>query len=71
MKDQKGVFEGKKMREEASWVQKLTFSYARPLLSKSMKQKIEFKDYGELPANLEMKQRVPLMKKQIDSFLDP
>ena len=37
----------------------------------SEEQKIEFKDYGELPANLEMKQRVPLMKKQIDSFLDP
>ena len=36
------VFQGKEMREDASWFSKVFFSYARPLLYSSLTQRISF-----------------------------
>ena len=36
------VFQGKQMREDAGWLDRIFFSYAQPLLYSSMKERITF-----------------------------
>ena len=48
------VFQGKMMRENATLFEKITYSYARPLLESSMTQQIKFEQYGELPDRLKI-----------------
>ena len=49
------VFQGKHMREGASFWNIVFFSYAWPLLKSSMKEPISFEQYGELPERLLIK----------------
>jgi len=42
------------MRENASFLDTLFFSYAKPLLDSSMTQQIRFEQYGELPDRLKI-----------------
>ena len=48
------VFQGKMMREDATFFEKVFYSYARPLLESSMTQEIKFEQYGELPDRLKI-----------------
>ena len=50
----KQVFQGKFMREDASFCSKLFFSYAWPLLETSMESRICFEQYGDLPEGLKI-----------------
>ena len=42
------------MREDAKWWEKMTFEYARPLLTTSMKEEICFEQYGNCPEDLKV-----------------
>jgi len=48
------VFQGKMMREEASFIDTVLFRYAWPLLESSMTQQIKFEQYGEIPDRLKI-----------------
>ena len=50
----KQVFQGKHMREDASFLSQLFFSYAWPLLECSMESRICFEQYGDLPDHLKI-----------------
>ena len=42
------------MRGDAKWWEKMTFEYARPLLTTSMKEEICFEQYGNCPEDLKV-----------------
>ena len=48
------VYQGRTMRGDAKWWEKMTFEYARPLLETSMKENICFEQYGNCPDDLKV-----------------
>ena len=46
------VFQGKFMRQDASFWDIVFFRYAWPLMESSMKEPIKFEQYGDLPEEL-------------------
>ena len=50
----KQVYQGRSMRHDASFLSKLFFSYAWPLLECSMESRICFEQYGDLPEHLKI-----------------
>lgn len=62
------VYQGGFMRENASFWSKLTFGYAKPLLDSSMKQQIQFEQYGELPDRLKICHEAKLLEDQIGYY---
>ena len=65
----KQVFQGKFMREDASFCSKLFFSYAWPLLETSMESKICFEQYGDLPEGLKCKHEVSKIESSIQHYI--
>ena len=63
------VFQGKQMREDASWLSKIFFSYSRPLLYSSLKEKISFDQYGVLPEHLKIKHEYEKLQKNMDYYV--
>ena len=63
------VFQGKEMREEASWLSKFLFSYAEPLLYSSLKERISFEQYGLLPEHLKVKYEVDKLQANMDYYV--
>ena len=57
------------MREEASWLSKIFFSYAEPLLYSSLKEKICFEQYGLLPEHLKVKYEVDKLQANMDYYV--
>ena len=57
------------MREDASWLSKVFFSYARPLLYSSLTQRISFEQYGLLPEHLKVKHEVEKLQKNMDYYV--
>ena len=62
------VFQGKMMREEATFFEKLFYSYARPLLESSMTQQIKFEQYGELPDRLKICYEAEYLEENIQHY---
>lgn len=58
------------MREGASLWDKLTFGYAKPLLDSSMKQQIQFEQYGELPDRLKICHEAKQLEEQIMHYYE-
>ena len=48
------VYQGRTMRGDAKWWEKMTFQYARPILKVSMKEDICFEQYGNCPEELKV-----------------
>ena len=63
------VFQGRQLREEASWLSKIFFSYPKPLLEAAERERITFEQYGELPDHLKIKHEMEKMEKQIDHYV--
>ena len=63
------VFQGKQMREDASWYERALFSYAQPLLYSSMKEQITFDQYGVMPEHLKIKYEVAKLEANIDYYV--
>lgn len=63
------VFKGKYMRENASWIDVLLFNYSWPLIESSMKQKVKFEHYGELPDRLKIKHEEKLIEESVEHYL--
>ncbi len=59
------VFQGKFMRENASFFDILFFRYPWPLMESSMKEPIQFEQYGELPERLLIKHEEVKIEKSI------
>ena len=67
-KDLRKVFQGKMMREEASFFSRLFMNYAKPLLESSQTQQIRFEQYGELPDRLKICHEQKLLEEHINHF---
>ena len=63
------VFQGRQMREEASFWDKVFFNYAWPLLESSMKEPIQFEQYGDLPERLLIKHEEERIEKSIKEYI--
>jgi len=63
------VFQGKHMREGASFWDTVFFSYAWPLLQSSMKEPIQFEQYGELPERLLIKHEEERIETSIKQYI--
>ena len=63
------VFQGKHMREGASFWSKLFYSYAKPLLDSSLTQDIRFEQYGELPDRLKIKHEEEKIESKIQHYI--
>ena len=48
------VFQGKYMRENASFFEILFYTYPKPLLDSALTQQIRFEQYGDLPDRLKI-----------------
>ena len=59
------VFQGRKMREESSLWDKMIFNYAKPLLDISMKERICFEQYGDLPDKLKIDHEIAKVEHKI------
>ena len=57
------------MRQEASIWEKLFFTYAKPLLNSSMKERICFEQYGELPEHLKIEHELKKVEARIEHFM--
>ena len=65
----KQVFQGKFMRKDASLWSKMTFSYPKPLLDAAMEGDISFAQYGELPEEMKIDDKVKEMQASIDYYI--
>jgi hypothetical protein len=57
------------MRQDASLLSKLTFSYPKPLLDTAMKGNICFEQYGNLPENEKIKHFVTKLEDNMQYYL--
>ena len=57
------------MREDASWISRIFFSYAKPLLYSSLNEKISFDQYGLLPEHLKIKYEVDKLERNMDYYV--
>lgn len=57
------------MREDASFLEKVFYSYARPLLESSMTQQIRFEQYGELPDRLKICHEAKYIESSIQHYI--
>ena len=58
------------MREEASLLSKIFFSYPKPLLDAAIGERITFDQYGELPDHLKIENEVEKMEKTINYYVE-
>ena len=56
------------MRQDASLWDKITYSYAKPLLDSSLTQQIRFEQYGDLPEDLKICHEAKLLEEHIHSY---
>ena len=63
------VFQGKYMREGASFWDTVFYSYAWPLLESSMTEPIQFEQFGELPERLHIKHEELKIEKAIKYYI--
>ena len=63
------VFQGRQLREEASWLSKIFFSYPKPLLDIAERERITFEQYGDLPEHLRIEHEIEKMEKNIDYYV--
>jgi hypothetical protein len=63
------VFQGKMMRENTTFWEKVFYSYAKPLLDSSMTQQIRFEQYGELPDRLKVCHEAENLESSIQHFI--
>ena len=63
------VFQGKFMRENASFFDILFYNYAKPLLDSSMTQQIKFEQYGELPDRLKIQYEEEKIESEIQHYI--
>ena len=63
------VFQGKFMRENASFFDILFYNYAKPLLDSSMTQQIKFEQYGELPDRLKIQYEEEKIESEIKQYI--
>lgn len=57
------------MREDASFLETLFYSYARPLLDSSVTQQIKFEQYGELPDRLRICHEAKIIESNIQHYI--
>ena len=57
------------MREDASFLDTLFYSYARPLLDSSVTQQIKFEQYGELPDRLRICHEAKIIESNIQHYI--
>ena len=57
------------MREDATFFEKVFYSYARPLLESSMTQQIKFEQYGELPDRLKICHEAKHIESSIQHYI--
>ena len=58
------------MRGDAKWWEKMTFEYARPLLTTSMKEEICFEQYGNCPEDLKVLNNTKELEDNIKYYHD-
>ena len=63
------VFQGKMMRENTTFWEKVFYTYAKPLLDSSMTQQIRFEQYGELPDRLKICHEADKLESEIQHFI--
>ena len=63
------VFQGKDMRESASFLSKLFFAYPKPLIDAATKEKITFEQYGIITEDLKIKYEMEALGGHLDHYL--
>lgn len=63
------MFQGRYMREDATLVDKLFYSYAYPLMKSSMTEEVVFEQYGDLPDRLRIVHEERLIEQRIRHYI--
>ena len=63
------VFQGKFMRENSSFWDKVFYNYAKPLLESSKKEPLRYEQFGDLPERLLIKHEEKLIEESIKHYI--
>ena len=68
-KKRRQVFQGRYMREDSSFFDKLFWSYPVPLLESSMKEEVHWTQYGNLHPDYQVQSYVKKLQTSVDYYV--